>query len=241
MNIESGLAFKRAIYEQFARIGKALSSGTRIELLDLLSQSERTVDELVQETQLSFANVSQHLQVLRRARLVEVRREGLYACYRLADASVFEVFKALRATGERRLLEIQDVVQTYFKQRERMEPVTAAELVKRLDQESVLVLDVRPAEEYLAGHIPGAVSLPVTELKKRLKELPHHKDIVAYCRGPYCVRADAAVELLSSHGFKARRLEHGLPDWRQLGLPIKRGLAPRPAGRRHHRQSLGHA
>jgi len=241
MNIASGLAFKRTIYEQFARIGKALSSGTRIELLDLLSQTERTVDQLVQETRLSFANVSQHLQVLRRARLVEVRREGLYAYYRLADASVFDVWKALRATGEKRLLEVRDVVQTYFKHRERMEPVTATELARRLDHGSVVVLDVRPTEEYVAGHIPGAISLPVTELKRRLKELPQGKEIVAYCRGPYCVRADAAVELLTNHGFKARRLELGLPDWRGMGLPVNRDGAPRPTARVHRRKRLIHA
>jgi rhodanese-related sulfurtransferase/DNA-binding transcriptional ArsR family regulator len=217
---ETGHEFKRAIYEQFARIGKALSSSARLELLDLLSQAERTVDQLVQETRLSFANVSQHLQVLRRARLVEVRREGLHAYYRLADESVFEVWKALRATGERRLLEIQDVVLTYFKNRERLEPITASELVRRMDEENVLVLDVRPAEEHSAGHIPGALSVPFAELKRRLKELPQGKEIVAYCRGPYCVRADAAVELLTGRGFKARRLEMGLPDWRGLGLPV---------------------
>jgi rhodanese-related sulfurtransferase/DNA-binding transcriptional ArsR family regulator len=232
VNQETGHAFKRAIYEQFARIGKALSSGARLELLDLLSQAERTVDQLVQETRLSFANVSQHLQVLRRARLVEVRREGLHAYYRLADESVFQVWKALRGTGEKRLLEVQEVVRAYFKHPERLEPITAAELARRLDEENVLVLDVRPAEEYSAGHIPGALSIPVTELKRRLKELPQGKEIVAYCRGPYCVRADAAVQVLTGRGFKARRLEMGLPDWRGLGLPVTRKSNSEPALRR---------
>jgi rhodanese-related sulfurtransferase/DNA-binding transcriptional ArsR family regulator len=234
MQVEPNLAFKRKIYDQFARIGKALSSGPRIELLDLLSQTERTVEQLVQETRLSFANVSQHLQVLRRARLVEVRREGLHAYYRLADESVFEVWKALRATGERRLLEIKDVVQSYLKNRENMEPVTAEELVRRMDQESVVVLDVRPTEEYLAGHIPGAISLPVGQLKRRMKELPQDRQIVAYCRGPYCVQADTAVDLLNRNGFEARRLEVGLPDWRDLGLPVKRGV-PAGSSQRSHR------
>jgi len=172
--------------------------------------------------------------VLRRARLVEVRREGLHAHYRLADESVFEVWKALRATGERRLLEIKDVVQSYLKNRENMEPITAEELVRRMDQESVVVLDVRPTEEYLAGHIPGAISLPVSQLKRRMKELPQHRQIVAYCRGPYCVQADAAVDLLTRNGFKARRLEVGVPDWRNLGLPVKRGI-PADLGRRSNR------
>ncbi len=227
MDIEKGHELKRAVYEQFARIGKALASGVRLELIDLLSQTERTVDELVRETRLSFANVSQHLQVLRRARLVEVRREGLHAYYRLADASVFEIWRALRATGETRLLEVQEVVHSYLKSREELEPVTAEELARRLDD--VVVIDVRPTEEYLAGHIPGAFSVPVAELKRRLKELPKGKEIVAYCRGPYCVRADVAVELLSSHGFKARRLEMGLPDWRGQGLPVKIEKNPQPA------------
>jgi rhodanese-related sulfurtransferase len=228
MQLECRRAFKRELYEQFARIGKALSSGPRIELLDLLSQTERTVEHLAQETGLSVANVSQHLQVLRSARLVEVRREGLYAYYRLADESVFQVWQALRATGEQRLLEIQQVVQTYLKQREQLEPVTAEELARRLEQDTVLVLDVRPPEEYQAGHIPGALSVPLAELKQRLKELPRRKEIVAYCRGPYCVQADAAVDLLGTHGFKVRRLAVGVPDWRARGLPVETGTADKP-------------
>jgi rhodanese-related sulfurtransferase/DNA-binding MarR family transcriptional regulator len=213
--------FKRELFEQFARIGKALASGARIELLDLLSQTERTVEELADLAGMSVANVSQHLQVLRRARMVEVRRDGLYAFYRLADESVFRLWQAVRALGDARLLEVQEVVRAYLKDRETMEAVTADELVRRLEDGDVTVLDVRPTREYRAGHIPGAVSIPVGELKKRLKELPRRREIVAYCRGPYCVQSDTAVALLSANGFKARRMAVGLPDWRASGLPVE--------------------
>jgi rhodanese-related sulfurtransferase len=221
MSNDSKRPFKRELFEEFARIGQALASGARLELLDLLSQTERTVEQLADETGLSVANVSQHLQVMRRARLVEVRREGLYAFYRLADEGVFRVWQAMRALGEARLLEVQEVVRTYLKDREKLEAVTAEELARRLEDGSVVVLDVRPAEEYRACHISGAVSIPVGELKKRLSELPRRKEIVAYCRGPYCVQSDTAVALLSANGFKVRRMAVGLPDWRASGLPVE--------------------
>lgn len=220
MNNDWKRAFKRELFAQFARIGKALASGARIELLDLLSQTERTVEELADLTEMSVANVSQHLQVLRRAQMVEVRREGLYAFYRLADESVFRLWQAVRGVGETRLAEIERVVAAYLKDRATLEPVTVKELAKRLDEGSVVVLDVRPVEEFVAGHIPKALSVPVNELKRRLAELPPTKEIVAYCRGPYCVQSDEAVSLLRRRGFKARRLEVGLPDWRANGLPV---------------------
>jgi rhodanese-related sulfurtransferase len=216
-------AFKRELFEQFARIGKAMASSARIELLDLLSQTERTVEQLADLTDLSIANVSQHLQVLRHTRIVEVRREGLYAYYRLADESVFRLWQAMRAVGETRLVEIECVVAAYLKDRATLEPVTVQELEKRLDEGSVVVIDVRPVEEFSAGHIPKARSIPVNELKRRLAELPRTKEIVAYCRGPYCVQSDEAVSLLRQQGFKARRLEVGLPDWRANGLPVATG------------------
>jgi rhodanese-related sulfurtransferase len=235
--------FKRELYEQFARIGKALSSGVRIELLELLSQAERTVEQLAAEAGVSIANASQHLQVLRRARMVEVRREGLFAHYRLADQSVFGVWQAVRALGEARFFEIQQVINMYFKQRESMEGVTADELVRRLDEGRALVLDVRPVEEYRAGHIPGALSVPVAELGKKLKHLSRAKEIVAYCRGPYCVQSDAAVAFLAGKGFKARRLQVGLPDWRAAGLPVEMGDATcrptAPAGGARRRAVCG--
>ena len=214
-------AFKRELFEQFARIGKAMASSVRIELLDLLSQTERTVEQLADLTEMSIANVSQHLQVLRRAQMVEVRRDGLYAYYRLGDDNVFRLWQAMRTLGEARLLEVQEVVHTYLKDRQKMEAVTAEELARRLEDGEVVVLDVRPTEEYRAGHVPGAVSIPVDELKKRLKELPRRKEIVAYCRGPYCVQSDTAVALLSANGFKAKRMAVGLPDWRASGLPVE--------------------
>lgn len=212
--------FKRELFEQFARIGKAMASGARIELLDLLSQTERTVEELADLTGMSIANVSQHLQVLRRAQMVEVRREGLYAFYRLADESVFRLWQAVRAVGETRLAEIERVVAAYLKDRATLEPVTVKELAKRLDEGVVVVIDVRPVEEFAAGHIRGARSIPVNELKQRLAELPRMREIIAYCRGPYCVQSDEAVSLLKRHGFNVRRLEVGLPDWRANGLPV---------------------
>src|SRR5579859_7554046 len=220
MNGEWKRTFKRELFEQFSRIGKALASGTRIELLDLLSQTERTVEELAELTEMSVANVSQHLQVLRRAQMVEVRREGLYAFYRLGDESVFRLWQAIRAVGESRLAEIERVVGLFLKDRASLEPVTVKELASRFEDGGTIIIDVRPVEEFAAGHIPGALSIPLKELKRRLAELPRRQQIVAYCRGPYCVQSDEAVSLLKRSGFDARRLEVGLPDWRAKGLPV---------------------
>ena len=220
LNIDWKRAFKRDLFEQFARIGKAMASSARIEILDLLSQTERTVEQLADLTDMSVANVSQHLQVLRHAQMVAVRREGLYAFYRLADDSVFRLWQALREVGKERLAEIERVVACYLKDRATLEPVTVEQLAKRLEEGSVVVIDVRPVEEFSAGHIPGALSIPVNELKRRLAELPRTKEIVAYCRGPYCVQSDEAVSLLKNRGFNVRRLEVGLPDWRANGMPV---------------------
>ena len=212
--------FKDALYEQFARIGKALSSGHRLELLEVLAQGEHSVETLAQETSMSVANASQHLQVLRSAQLVEVRREGVYQYYRLADEPVFALWQAMRRVGQSRIAEIERIVDTYLHDRSLLQPISAAELSQRLLEGNILLLDVRPVEEYAAGHLPGALSIPITELQTRLVELPGEKEIVAYCRGPYCVFADEAVSLLRAHGYDARRLEQGLPDWRALGLPV---------------------
>jgi rhodanese-related sulfurtransferase len=216
-------AFKDQLYEQFARIGKALANPHRLELLDVLAQCERTVEDLAEETGMTIANASQHLQVLRAAHLVEVRREGVSMYYRLADERVFTLWHALRTVGEAQLAEIDRVVETYLHDRLDFQPLTAQELLSRLTDEQVVVLDVRPVEEYLAGHLPHARSLPAAELEARLSELPTDKEIVAYCRGPYCVFADEAVALLRQHGYHASRLHEGLPDWRLLGLPIEAG------------------
>jgi len=223
METDAKRAFKNRLYEQFARIGKALANSHRLELLDVLAQGERSVEALAYETGMSVANASQHLQVLRAAQLVEVRREGVYSYYRLADERVFSLWQAMRNVGEARIAEIDRLVQTYLHDRSLLQPISAAELLQRLIEGNVILLDVRPAEEYAAGHLPDALSIPVTKLEARLRELPHEKEIVAYCRGPYCVFADEAVALLRTHGYNARRLEQGLPDWRALGLPVEIG------------------
>jgi rhodanese-related sulfurtransferase/DNA-binding transcriptional ArsR family regulator len=223
MNTQDKRAFKNQLYEQFARIGKALSSAHRLELLEVLAQGERSVEELAKETGMSVANASQHLQVLRAAQLVEVRREGVYIYYRLTDEQVFTLWQALRNVGEARIAEIDRVVRTYLHDREHLQPIDATELFQRLAEGQVILLDVRPLEEYATAHIPGALSIPVAELETRLPELPQDKEIVAYCRGPYCVFADEAVAMLRTNGYNARRLEQGLPDWRALGLPVESG------------------
>jgi rhodanese-related sulfurtransferase len=221
MNSSTHREFKDRLFEQFARIGKALASPKRLEILDLLAQGERTVEEIARETAMPVANASQHLQVLKGARMVESRREGLYAYYRLADEAVFRTWQAVRALGETRLAEIDRVVETFLENRDALEAVGAAALMERLSDGNVVVLDVRPEEEYRAGHIPGALSVPVDALEAALQALPKDKEIVAYCRGPYCVFSDEAVTLLRSRGYQARRLAEGLPDWRAKGLPVE--------------------
>ena len=221
MNTDQKRTFKNQLYEQFARLGKALASPHRLELLDVLAQCERTVEALAQETGMSIANASQHLQVLRAARLVETRRAGTSIYYRLASEGVSTLWLSLRQVGEAHLAEIDRVVQTFLQDRTLLQPIEAEELFRRLDEDQVILLDVRPTEEYAAGHLPQAVSVPLAELEARLQDLPLDKEIVAYCRGPYCVFADEAVALLHARGYHARRLEHGIPDWRSLGLPIE--------------------
>lgn len=214
-------SFKDQLFEQFARIGKALANPHRLELLDLLAQAERTVEDLSREAGMSVANTSRHLQELKAARLVEVRREGLYGYYRLADERVFEVWRAIRELGEERLAEVDRLVGTYLTDRGSLEAVSVEELLVRMREEGVLVLDVRPEEEYRAGHIPGARSVPLERLEAYLEELPRDREVIAYCRGPYCVFSDEAVALLRSRGYRARRLAEGLPDWRAAGLPVE--------------------
>ena len=216
--------FKDTIYEHFARIGKATSAPKRLELLDLLCQSPRTVEALAEQASISVANASQHLQVLRAARLVDAEKKGLYVEYRVADDEVSRFFFALRSLGEARIAEIDQVTREYFEQRGAMEAVEGNELLRRVKAGEVTVVDVRPPEEYRAGHIPGALSIPVGELKARLKELPKDRDVVAYCRGPYCVMAVEAVELLRKKGFNAQRMEQGVVDWRLRGWSVERGV-----------------
>jgi rhodanese-related sulfurtransferase/DNA-binding transcriptional ArsR family regulator len=218
--------FKDRLYGQFARIGKALSNPHRLEILELLTHSERTVDSLATEIGLSLANTSQHLQALRQAALVASRKDGLFVYYRLAGAEVFELSKALRTVAEGRLAEFERLVREHFGDRSDAEAVPMAELLKRARSKKVVILDTRPASEYVAGHIPGAISVPVDTLKRRLQELTKGKEYVAYCRGPYCVYADRAVELLRANGRRARRLLDGFPEWRAAGLPVASGDQP---------------
>ncbi len=213
-------AFKDAIYEQFARIGKAVSSPKRLELLDLLCQGPRTVEVLAKESSLTVANASQHLQILRTARLVEAEKEGLFVVYRLADQTVCEFFRTMRVLAESRLAEVEQIKRRFLEGREGMEPVDRKALLELVRKEAVTVLDVRPVEEYNAGHIPGAISIPLKELQLRLLDLPRDQEIVAYCRGPYCVLSIQAVEMLRAKGFQAVRLEEGIQDLRALGFPI---------------------
>ncbi|GMQ93679.1 MAG: metalloregulator ArsR/SmtB family transcription factor [Acidimicrobiia bacterium] len=223
----TGRLAKEGLYEQFARIGKAVGNPKRIELLDLLCQGERSVEVLAQTASMGVTSTSAHLKVLREARLVETRREGTRVFYRMADETVCGFFSSLRALASDRYAEVNQLMQDYFEARDELDPVGRAELIARADDESVIVLDVRPGEEYEAGHIPGAISMPLEELEQRLSSLRKDAEIVAYCRGPYCVLAPQALELLHSHGFAARRLEDGLPEWRQAGLPVTVGKDPR--------------
>jgi DNA-binding transcriptional ArsR family regulator/rhodanese-related sulfurtransferase len=213
--------FKRALFEQFARIGKALASGLRLEILELLAQGERSVDSLARALGQPVANVSQHLQQLRQAGLVTARKEGQFVIYRIAGDQVVYLLKSLQAVGEANLAEVERMVRSYLATKDSLEPVPATELLERARKGLVTVLDVRPAIEYQAGHIPGAINVPLEELENRLSELPRNKEIVAYCRGPYCMLAFEAVVKLRAKGRKARRLEEGLPEWRLRGLPVE--------------------
>lgn len=213
-------AFKGALYEQFARISRALANPHRLELLDLLTQGERTVEDLAREAALSVANASQHLQTLRAAQLVTARRAGLYVFYRLAHPSVQDLWLTLRAVGETQLADVGQVVQSFLADRTALQAISIDDLRQRLDDGTVVVLDVRPTLEYAAGHLPQARSIPIDELTARLGEVPPGQPIVAYCRGPYCVFADEAVALLTAHGYTAYRLEAGVPEWHARGYPV---------------------
>ncbi len=212
--------FKDTLYEQFARIGHALSTPKRLEILDLLGQGERSVEVLAREANLSVPNASQHLKVLRSARLIDSRRDGAFVHYRLADPAVWRLWAALRDLGELRLAEIGELIRSLSTD-EGLELVDRPTLWRLAQEGQVTVLDVRPSTEFDAGHIPGAVSIPLEELGRRLSEIPEMHPVVAYCRGPYCVLAVQAVEMLRRHGYAARRLKDGFPEWREDGLPVE--------------------
>ena len=213
--------FKHDLFSQFARVAKAMSNGYRLELLEFLAQGERSVDALARVSGLTVANTSQHLQQLRQAGLVENRKEGHKVYYRLSGMDVSALLGSLREVAERRLADVNRLVDDYLKVKDSLEPVPADQLLERVRAGLVSVLDVRPPEEYEAGHLPGAINIPLEELEKRLHELNSDQEIVAYCRGPHCVLAFDAVSILRQKGVKARRLEGGLPEWQLEGLPVE--------------------
>ena len=214
---------KHAIFSQLARIGGALASPLRLELLEMLAQAERSVDDLATQLEVSVANTSQHLQKLRQAGLIVGRKQGQRVYYGLAGDRVGALLAALGEVGSAHDAEIERIVRLYFHAHDDFEPVLAGDLLERTRKGLVTVLDVRPPREFEAGHVPGAVNIPIEELRRRLRELPKRKEVVAYCRGPFCLMSFHAVELLRTRGWKARRLREGLPEWRSLGLPLERG------------------
>jgi DNA-binding transcriptional ArsR family regulator/rhodanese-related sulfurtransferase len=212
---------KDRLYQQFARMGKALANPHRLECLELLAQGERTVDSLARDIGATLANTSQHLKVLAAARLVERRKQGLFVYYRLADPTVFELCAAVRHVAERRLAEMDRLIQEHFGDRGDAETIDMKELRRRAKSSRVVILDTRPSNEYAAGHIAGAISIPIDLLPRRVRALPTSKVYVAYCRGPYCVYADRAVEVLRAHGRQAHRLVEGFPEWQAAGYPVE--------------------
>jgi rhodanese-related sulfurtransferase/DNA-binding transcriptional ArsR family regulator len=212
---------KKALFAGFAAIARALGSGHRLELLEHLAQGERSVETLAQRTAIAFASVSQHLQALRNAGLVAARRDGRRMLYRLADDGVVRLVDSLRDVAERRNVEVERIIAGYFRNRDALEPVSRKELRSRMKSGQVTLLDVRPVDEFADSHLPGALNIPLAELRKRLSELPAEQEVVAYCRGPWCVLAFEAVALLRKHGHKARRLDGGLPEWKMAGLPVQ--------------------
>lgn len=211
---------KRLLFRQFASIAKAVAHEHRLELLEAMAQGERTVEILAARTGLSVANASHHLKQMRRAGLIEARREGKFVFHRIADDAVLELIAILTRLGERQLSEVDHIVRSYFHERDDMEPVTRKELLSRMKKGLVQVLDVRPEDEFALGHVPGAINIPLDQLKKRMATLDPRKEIVAYCRGPYCVLSFETVAILRKKGFTVRRLEDGMPEWRAAGLPV---------------------
>ncbi len=214
-------SFKKDLFAQFAQVGKSLGNGNRLELLELLAQGERTVDELAKTSALSVANTSQHLQGLRRSGLVKSRSEGQKVHYRLSDYSIVALLALVRKIAEENIAEIQILISDYLSSKDDFEPISRDELLKRVEKGNITVLDVRPEHEYNSGHIPNAINVQLSDLKKELKRLPRKKQIVAYCRGPFCVLAYEAVKQLRSKGYKVRRLEDGFPEWKLDNQPVE--------------------
>lgn len=213
--------FKNKVYNELAKVTKAMANPRRMEIIDLLAQGPFSVEKIAEQTYLSVANASQHLQILKAARLVEISRKGNFIFYHLANEKVFEAWRALRELGLAQNAEAEKLVYDFYRSGNSMEPVTLEELNQKISDQKVIVLDVRPEEEYERGHIKKAISIPVEELAGRMKELPSEIEIIAYCRGPLCVYADEAVSLLIAKGFKAKRLKEGYPDWKAMGFPAE--------------------
>jgi rhodanese-related sulfurtransferase/DNA-binding transcriptional ArsR family regulator len=217
---------KRTLFAHFAETAKALGHGRRLEILELLAQGERSVEALAERVGLSIANASQHLRLMRRTGLLASRREGKRILYRLNDASVLELTAALHCVAERNVADVREVIRGYFHERDALEPVSRKELSQRLKDGLVTVLDVRPEDEFATGHLPKAINIPLRELTGRLRQIPKNREVIAYCRGPYCVLAFEAVAILRRRGFKVRRLEDGYPEWKAAGLPTHYGSGP---------------
>jgi rhodanese-related sulfurtransferase len=213
---------KERLYQAIGRVAAALGSAGRLQILEFVAQGERSVDALAQMTGLSVANTSKHLQALRQAGLVNARKEGLRVYYRNAGDDVSLLLSSLRGVAEHRAADVEKLLQAWIAHRDELDPVPAREVLARLKNGLITVLDVRPAEEYAAGHLPGAINVPVDRLEKFLSKLPKRKEVLAYCRGPYCLMSFEAVEKLRKRGFKAKRLENGYPEWRAAGLPVER-------------------
>ncbi len=218
----TGREFKDTVFEQFARIAHAFSSPKRLEIIDILAQGERDVDSLSRCANMTIANTSRHLQVLKNARLVESRKAGVQVFYRLAGAEVLHCYNQFQALAEKRSVEIREIVKVFFEERDGLEPISKEKLYKRIQDKNVIVLDVRPSEEYKNDHIAGALSIPLPQLKARLKEIPQDREIVAYCRGLYCVLSAEAINILRTSGYQAKRLKEGLPEWKNAGLPVEK-------------------
>ena len=217
----NGGEFKDIVFRLFASIAQSLSSPKRLEIIDVLIQGERDVETLSREVNMSMANTSKHLQVLKNARLLDSRKEGVRVLYRVADDSVFTCWKNLQSLAEHRLFEMKEIERMYYQDRDELEPISRVNLLERLKEGDVLVLDVRPFEEYRSGHIPEALSIPLPELKQRVDEIPKNMEIVAYCRGPYCILAVEAITFLRKTGIKAIRMKDGFPEWKNAGLPVE--------------------
>lgn len=212
--------FKSDLFAQFARVGKALSNANRLELLEFLAQGARSVDALATVAKLSIANTSQHLQQLRLAGLVSSRKEGLKVYYSISGDDVIGLLNSVREVAERHISDVDKLVNTYLTAKDHLDPIAATELLSMVKLDLVTVLDVRPREEFAAGHVQGAINIPIAELEQHLKQLDPSHEIVAYCRGPHCILAFDAVAQLRDRGFQARRLEHGFPEWKIAGLPV---------------------